>query len=117
MPQHRQDDADFTLPATTDHEGWDEEIVIRVPETLVREEGLVLEATDRLRGMPGVDAVFIDKFRVYVVTREHGDVDREALLRVEDTLSARYGDDVSLCVRAHQGRGAESVLSGPVRIL
>ena len=71
---------------------------------------------ERLQQIRGVDAAFLDNVRLYVVAREHGDVDREALLDVEDSLRETLGS-FAVCVRAHQGRDVASLLPGLARIL
>lgn len=56
-----------------------------------------------------VDGAFLgaetdNALTVYVLAKEHGLVDREMLLDLEDELSAFRGMPVVLTVRAHQGR-------------
>ncbi len=60
------------------------------------------DALRALRDVPGVDAVYQgdDGRVVYVIAREHGDVNWEHLLGLEERLSP----GVHLTVRAHQER-------------
>jgi hypothetical protein len=46
---------------------------------------------------------------VYVVAREHGLVDREALFDFEDEAAALLHRAVDVRVTAHQGRGAQAL--------
>ncbi|MET0792612.1 MAG: hypothetical protein ABW061_13915 [Polyangiaceae bacterium] len=63
-----------------------------------------------LRDLPGVAAVYqsADGRVVYVVAREHGDVNWDQLLEIEQRLSG----DVHLTVRAHQGRDPGEMFPG-----
>jgi hypothetical protein len=77
-------------------------------------------AAEALRSVPGVDAAFLDNSSgqqcIYVLAREHGVVDREELLGIEEKLTVGRGE-VAIRVRAHQGRDVNSLLAGSVRIL
>lgn len=59
-----------------------------------------------LRSVPGVEAAFLNGKAIYVVAREHGMIDRQALLDVEEKL-ARW--EIEIHVRAHQGRDLDSL--------
>ena len=63
-----------------------------------------------LRDVPGVEAVYLseDGRVAYVVAREHGDVNWERLLELEERLSG----GVHLTVRAHQGRDPGEMFPG-----
>lgn len=63
----------------------------------------------RLHAVEGVDAAFLDEksqeaLRVYVIAREHGIVDRDSLIDIEDEISEIFDIDVDIAVRAHQSR-------------
>jgi hypothetical protein len=75
----------------------------------------------RLIGVPGVDGAYIqepggdvaeDGITVNVLAREHGVVDRETLLEIEDALADQFSFPFTLIIRAHQGRDMRS-LAGP----
>lgn len=76
-------------------------------------EELLKAATEQLHDIPGVEGIFVDGGEVYVVALEHDSVDRDALLDVEDRLEKQLGQDVIIHVRAHQGRGVDSVKPYP----
>lgn len=70
------------------------------------DEGFEEAACRALRDVQGVDAAFLsggDERAIIVLAREHGDIDREVLVQIEDELSERFGT-VEIRVRAHQGR-------------
>jgi len=68
-------------------------------------------AKEALQSVPGVDGAFLvgsgDERTIFVIAREHGIIDRGALLDIEDNLTKQFGY-VELSVRAHQGRGLDS---------
>lgn len=78
---------------------------------------LAATAAEALKGVPGVEAAFLDGRSIYAVAREHGTVDRQALVDIEDRL-AELGN-IEIHVRAHQGHGLESLgwVAGLKRIL
>ncbi len=59
--------------------------------------------TTSIKGVRGIEAAFIEGQHVYVVAREHRDVDWEALMGVEDALVDRF-PEADITARAHQGR-------------
>ncbi len=75
----------------------------------------VAEAVARaLSSVPGVEAAFLNGKTIYVVAREHEMVDRQALLEVEEKLAPW---EIEIHVRAHQGRGLDSLGLGSARIV
>lgn len=106
-------------PAPTERKGWaatDLDFAFVIDHELSMNP-MARDAAQQLRNVPGVDAAFLDAPRIYVVTREHGAADREALIHIEDALTDRYGDEIIVCVRARQGRDVDSMLPGLQRIL
>lgn len=55
-----------------------------------------------------------DELTIFVLAKEHGLVDRDALLAVEEQLSQLRGRPVRLAVRAHQGRELTKVVGEPL---
>lgn len=86
-------------------------------EQMQQESGpsLVDEAHRLLREVRGVEAAFLigeDEERAIIVAAvEHGVVDRDALLDIEDALVEAFGF-LEIRVRAHQGRGPGSIAVG-----
>ena len=75
------------------------------------------EVTNLLRTVEHVDGAFLgpvtdSTVTVFVLAKEHGLVDRDALLDLEDQLSAARRLTVILTVRAHQGRDLRSLSGG-----
>lgn len=64
----------------------------------------------RLSQIPNIDGAFIDDSTncVYLVAREHQDVDWGMVLEAEDDLAVSHGIHLDVTVRAHQGRPWES---------
>lgn len=71
-----------------------------------------------LQDMPAVDGAYLHatlfdgSVTVSVFAKEHGTVDREALLKIEEGLSEAHRVRVTLNVRAHQGRSILGMVGG-----
>lgn len=80
-----------------------------------RSETLAEVAQKRLSSVKGVEAAFLtgegDERSIIVAAEEHGIVERSLLIDIEEELSDRFGF-VEIRVRAHQGRGVESIAVG-----
>lgn len=61
-----------------------------------------------LKGM-GAEHVAVCSDSLYIVAKEHEDIDWNVLVRMEDTVMALLDVD-NLSVRAHQGRGMDEVV-------
>jgi hypothetical protein len=73
-----------------------------------RQETLIRVATKELQGIRGVESAFIDGRQIYVVAHEHRDVDWGLLIAAEDRIDDQF-QGVEVSVRAHQGRGVDSM--------
>ncbi|MEO8902205.1 MAG: hypothetical protein ABI488_10005 [Polyangiaceae bacterium] len=76
-----------------------------------------VEGTDGLRALravPGVEAIFRSRDgRVfYVAAREHDTIDWDRLLEVERGLQETGNPEVTIAVRAHQGREPRAMFEG-----
>lgn len=72
-----------------------------------------------LLDVPGVDGAYAQEpgaddegVTINVLAREHGIVNRDALFKIEDSLGDAFDTQVSLVVRAHQGRDLRA-MAGP----
>jgi hypothetical protein len=78
---------------------------------------LAADVASALASVEHVDGAFLGpvteaSVTVYVLAREHGLVDRSALLDIEDALSETRNETVILTVRAHQGRDLRAMSEG-----
>ena len=87
------------------------------PEPVACASITLVTSTDRhmselatvLAGTEHIDAAYLgeasdDGVAVFVLVRDHGTVDRDALFDIEEAFSEKAGTPVTLFVRAHQGR-------------
>lgn len=56
-----------------------------------------------------VEAVFVEGPIVYLVVDGHSDAAYEAASVIDQKLSPALGDEADIRIRAHQGRGVESL--------
>ena len=86
-----------------------QEVGSRFPASVEVTDGLRV-----LRAVPGVDAIFRsrDGRVLYVAAREHDAIDWDRLVEVERGFQEAGNPEVSIAVRAHQGREPRSMFEG-----
>jgi len=67
-----------------------------------------------LREVPGVEAIFRsrDGRVLYAVAREHNTIDWDRLIEVEREIQEAGDPEITISVRAHQGRDALAMFEG-----
>ena len=67
-----------------------------------------------LRNVPGIEAIFRSRDHrvIYAVAREHDAVDWDRLLEAERALQEAGDPEVTISVRAHQGREPQAMFEG-----
>ena len=56
-----------------------------------------------------VEAVFVEGPIIYLVVDGHNDAAYEAASAIDNRLATSLGDEADIRIRAHQGRGVESL--------
>lgn len=64
---------------------------------------------DAVKNHKVIEAVFVEGPIVYLVVEDHSDTAYEAASAIDKRLSPTLGDDADIRIRAHQGKGVESL--------